>query len=141
MLFLQLIQNLKTFVSTIRDISLSYVERYEKIQNKLEMPPGHLPVTTYVLPSNYLSFKPIISNTSVTKNTILAKYSIVINTTHFDDEDKVFYKVIDIDIDKKYNIIGKRIQIGKLLHGQKPISDWVFMVDILKYMNITTYEM
>ena len=61
--------------------------------------------------------------------------------THFDDEAKVFYKVIDIDIDKKDVIIGKRIQIGKLLHGQKPISDWVFMVDILKYMNMTTYEL
>ena len=133
--------NMRTFVSTIRDISFSYVIRYEKIKNKLEMPPRHLPVTTYVLPSNYLSFKPIISNASVTKNTILAKYSIVIYTTHFDDEDKVFYKVIDIDIDKKDNIIGKRIQIGKLLHGQKPISDWVFMVDILKYMNMTTYEL
>lgn len=132
--------NMRTFVNTIRSMSLDYVDTYTRIKNKLELPHKHQQLTTYIIPNSYTLFVPPVSTTNLTKHSLLAKYSNVINCTHWDCDDKILYRVIDIDFDSKNNIIGKRIQ-HTAEPGKKAISDWVGIDDILKYMQMQEHEL
>lgn len=97
------------FVTAIKKMSNEYVDQIGRIQRGTSRAPVHLAVTIHEIPVDYAAFKPVASGASPNVYLQVAKYRFLVNTTHYDYDDQLMWKVTKIGVWQNH-VVAHRTQ-------------------------------
>ena len=127
--------NIVTFVVGIRDVSNCDRDTYIRVRDGHSKAPPHQPITCFQIPNSYISFK-VDKSIQISRSATIEGYNFMIDTTHYDHDDKKLYRVTRIAYFKD-DLVGYRMEMP--MDSTATCSseeDCISIYEILDYMNI-----
>lgn len=122
------------FVTAIKKMSNDYVDEIGRIQRGTSSAPVHKAVTVHEIPVDYAAFEPIETGGSPNIYSLLGKYRFLVNTTHYDPDDQLMFKVTKIGVWQGH-IVAHRIQCKYQIGYEKDDieEDYISVEEALAY--------
>jgi hypothetical protein len=100
---------METFVRELRTLCNNYVTTYNNVKNGYATSVQRSPIKHCKIPDDYYCH-PVDLSAAISRCSMLERYSYLVDTVHFDPEDRIWYKVTSVEYYKD-NIVGNREKI------------------------------